>query len=153
MRSFLSVTLLLAAVSPVLAHRLIVDPKIDGDRIRVEAYYEDDTPAQNALVTVFRGEQKVAEGRTDDKGVWTCPKPAPATYTVQVKDSGHAGSKVLVIPDPSAGPSVVGGEPETREEKTRTPWGRIAVGLALIVGLTLLWRYRPKSAPPTASPE
>ena len=146
--------LLLAGAGPAFGHKLIVDPTPVGERLRVEAYYEDDTPAQSARVTVIIDGKTVAEGQTDDKGVWTCPKPAPGTYTVRVVDHGHAGKETVVIPDPNASPPVVtadlGPPTEERSEKTRTPWGRLAIGLAVIAGLTLLWRWRPRARNPVS---
>ena len=68
-----------------------------GDRLRVEAYYDDGTPAQEAKVTVRRADQVVVEGRTDDKGVWTCPRPEPGTYTVRVVSVGHAADPETVV--------------------------------------------------------
>ena len=145
-----TVCLLLAGAGPAFAHRLIVDPTPVGDRLRVEAYYEDDTPAQYAKVTVVVDGRTVAEGQTDDRGVWTCPRPAPGTYTVRVADHGHAGKETVVIPDPNASPLAVSADPdpprEDRSERTRTPWGRLAIGLAIIAGLTLVWRFRPRPA-------
>jgi hypothetical protein len=147
-RHFLPLALLLAGTTPAVAHRLIVVAVPDGDRVKVEAYYEDETPARDAKVLVLLGQQTVAEGRTDDKGIWTCPPPAPGTYTVRVQDKGHAGKDTLVIADPNAAPpAVVGPESSDRAEKTRTPWGRILLGLGVIAGLTLFWKFRPRSSP------
>jgi hypothetical protein len=64
--SLLATAVFLAFTSPALAHRLHVDVKPTGDRVRVEAYYDDGTPAQEARVTITRGDETVAEGRTDE---------------------------------------------------------------------------------------
>ena len=71
------------------AHAIGVDARIVEDKVRVEAYFDDDTPARDAKVEVLDGEKVVvAEGRTDEKGYWTFAKPKPgklrttsATYT------------------------------------------------------------------------
>ena len=145
---FLAMMALLIAAPSALAHRLIVDPKVVGNEVKVEAFYEDDTPARNAKVIVWRDKEKVAEGRTNEKGVWTFPKPAPGSYTVRVEDVGHAGKEQLVIPDPNPDvPALISGpepvaEPPSRDEKTGPRWGRLAIGLAVIGGLVLLWRFR-----------
>ena len=75
MRSSLPVLVLLIGAAPAFAHKLYVDPTLVGDRLRVEVYYDDDTPAQDAQVTVLFGDENLATGRTDEKGVWSCPAP------------------------------------------------------------------------------
>ena len=125
--------------SPAFAHRLHVDAKPTDEHIRVEAYYDDDTPAQEARITIRLGEQLIAEGRTDEKGVWTCPCPAPGTYTVRAESAGHAATTTLPVPQGQE--AVVEPSPEDdRASRTRTPWARLAAGLAVIGGLWLGWR-------------
>jgi hypothetical protein len=131
---------LLAGTSPAFAHRLHVDPKLAGDQVRVEAFYDDGTPAQEAKVTITLGEQTIAEGRTDEKGVWTCAKPAPGTYLVRAESVGHAAKDTLIVPEPDQPPPT---EPtastDGRARRTQTPWGRLAAGLAVIGGLWVAW--------------
>ena len=106
----------LIGASPLYAHRLLVDPKVEGDQLRVEVYYDDDTPAQDAKVTVRRGDTLIAEGRTDEKGVWTCPKPAPGSYAIRAESTGHVAKKTLVIPDPSCATRAVTATSEGRQQ-------------------------------------
>lgn len=131
---------LLAGTSPAFAHRLNVRPMMVGDQLRVEAFYDDDTPAQEAKVTVNQGDQTIAEGRTDEKGVWTCARPAPGTYVVRAESVGHAAKETLVVPEPDR-PTPTEPIPSTdgRARRTQTPWGRLAAGLAVIGGLWLAW--------------
>jgi len=129
----------LIGASPLYAHRLLVDPKIEGAQLRVEVYYDDDTPAQDAKVTVRAGDTLVAEGRTDEKGVWTCPKPAPGFYAIRAESTGHVAKKTLVIPDPSAQPEPSPPPPkDDSESATRTPWRRLGLGVGLIAGVALM---------------
>jgi nickel transport protein len=129
-----------AGPTPAFAHRLHVDPRPAGDQIRVEVFYDDDTPAQDAKVTIRLGDDLIAEGRTDDKGVWTCPRPQPGTYTVRAESVGHAATETLVVAERELVP---GDEPPSttaeRARRTRTPWGRLLAGLGLIGGLWLAW--------------
>ena len=69
MRTIITIAVTLLATSPALAHRLNVRAKVIGDQVRVEAFYDDDTPGQEAKVTLKLGDELVAEGLTDDKGV------------------------------------------------------------------------------------
>lgn len=148
---FAAVALLLASTSPAFAHKLYVDATPDGDRLRVEAYYDEDIPAPNARVSVRSGDQLIAEGRTDEMGVWTSPKLGPGTYMVTAQDVGHASDPdTVVIADPDAPPSLSAApdpapESQTRADKTRTPWRRIGLGIGLIAGFVLLSRLLRRS--------
>jgi hypothetical protein len=66
MRLWIATIVLLAASSPALAHRLHVVPKIVGDELRVEAFYDDDTPAQEARIAVLIEDEIAAQGTTDE---------------------------------------------------------------------------------------
>jgi hypothetical protein len=135
----LAATLLLAGTSPALAHRLHSDVKLTADQLRVEAYYADDTPAQEAKVTVVRGDEVIAQGRTDEKGVWNCPRPEPGSYTVRVLSAGHAADPAtIVVPDSEAAPVADPGT-DDRESRTRSPWAGLGVGLGVIAGLGVAW--------------
>lgn len=136
----LALTVLLTGSGPAFAHRLHVVAKVTGEQLRVEAFYDDDTPAQEAKVMVHLGDQLIAEGRTDERGVWTCPRPAPGAYTVRADSAGHAAKETLAVPEPDPEPDT---EPASasneRSERTRTPWGRLVIGLAVIGGLWAAW--------------
>jgi nickel transport protein len=137
MRLFFAVTVLLAGSSPVLAHRLNITAKIEGERVRVEAYYSDDTPAQEARVAIRSGEEIVVEGRTDEQGVWWCARPKAGTYTVTVESIGHAAKESLVVTDAATVPDTE--QTDQRKQRTQTPWGRLAAGLATIGGMYVAW--------------
>ncbi|HKB03681.1 MAG TPA: hypothetical protein VKD90_15765 [Gemmataceae bacterium] len=138
MRSPLPLLVLLIGAAPAFAHKLNVEPKVDGDRLRVEVYYDDETPAQDAKITVLFGDEELATGKTDEKGVWTCPAPGPGTYLVRAESLGHAAKETVVIRDPAA--DSASPAPESRANRTRTPWRNIALGLGLIGGAVLLGR-------------
>jgi hypothetical protein len=151
LRSLAPLFLLLACPAMVFAHAIGLDVKPIGERVRVEAYYDDDTPAQGAKVTVRDGEQRtVAEGRTDDQGVWTFAKPKPGKYTVVVDaGDGHAARKSHVV-DGEESPTAEKITNGPAREDFTSPAQRVGwtlVGLAAIAGLTLLaWLVRRKSA-------
>lgn len=141
--------LLLSATSSAFAHRLHVDPKIVGAELRVEAYYDDDTPARDAKITIRAGDVTVAEGRTDDKGVWTCPKPASGKYTVRAESVGHAATESIDIGDvPAATETPTANESNSsqRVANTRTPWRNLAVGLGLLGTVCVAWLFTRKAA-------
>jgi nickel transport protein len=166
-----AVFLVLVAVRPASAHALGAECRLRGDRVEVEAYYDDDTPARDARVTVQDATKKnVAEGRTDDKGFWSFPRPEPGRYRVTV-DAGAGHRTTVTITVPSAQPddtaaagaltgecdcckdSTATGDEQTvvklsegpgREEFTRPPWLKISLGLVVIAGfaLTAWWVLR-----------
>jgi nickel transport protein len=150
MRSSLSLLVLLIGAAPAFAHKLYVDPTIFGDRLRVEVYYDDDAPAQDAKVTVFFGDEQLATGMTDEKGVWTCQAPGPGTYLVRAESLGHAAKETVVVPDPAAEP--LPPAPESRANRTRTPWRNIALGLGLIGGAILVGRVLRRTPAAPVSP-
>ena len=108
--------------------------------IRVEVYFDDDTPAQEARVVLLEGDRIVASGKTDERGVWNCPKPAPGLYSIKVESTGHAATESISI-EPSAIDSRQSNEDsaQDREAKTRTPWIRLVLGWGVIGGLAIAW--------------
>ena len=150
MRASIPVLVLLIGAAPAFAHKLYVDPTIVGDRLRVEVYYDDDAPAQDAKVTVFFGDEQLATGMTDEKGVWTCQAPGPGTYLVRAESLGHAAKETVVVPDPAAERSPA--PAESRALRTRSPWRNIALGLGLIGGVVLLTRILRRTPTGPVSP-
>lgn len=144
--------LILLAPSGASAHAVGVDARLAGDRVRVEAYFDDDTPARDAQVTVFDADRRiVAEGRTDEKGIWTFTTPAPGKYGIALDaGDGHAAKTTITIPVQMLPNSPIRTDGPSREEFT-SPFQRIVwtiVGLAAISGLTILVRLvRRKAAP------
>ena len=112
------------------AHDMKLSVDIDGDPIKVEARFDDGTPAQMARAKVVRetGEE-VAAGTTDENGRWSFPKPGPGRYRVDIELAGHRTSLHFTIPgaesEPDA-PAVVEGDM------------RLSQKLGLSIGLTLL---------------
>jgi nickel transport protein len=155
-----AVILLLLVASPAWAHNLGAECKIRGGRVELEAYFDDDTPARNAKVTLRDASSHVlVEGTTDHDGRWSIPVPKPGNYQVIVDaGDGHRHQQGLTVVDRGAatGSTIAGGGP-SRDEFTRTPWLKIALGLALITLATggvyaCLRRTRsPSNSKPTAA--
>jgi hypothetical protein len=146
-----------ASASVAWAHAIGFSCKLLGDLVRVEAYFSDDTPAIAAHVVV-RDEQNaiVAEGRTDDRGIWTFARPVAARYEVTVDGgAGHRLTQKLTIPElaplPESQEKAVGDGP-LRSEFTRIPWLRLAIGLGIIFLLAAGWLARAKIGRYKASP-
>jgi nickel transport protein len=148
----LALSSLLVYALPASAHALGAECKLRGGRVEVEGYYDDNTPARDARVTVRDAAgQTVADGRTDDKGRWSFPAPEPGRYHVIVDaGAGHRAVVSVTVPEaasapptftstPDAGPGppaeTVISEGPGRAEFTRVPWTKIAIGFAVIAGL------------------
>ncbi len=158
MKRFLPTVLALLAVpSAAFAHAVGVEAKLKDGVVRVEAYYDDDTPAAAAKVTV-EGEAKavVAEGKTDAKGVWSFPAPPAGRYTIRVDaGAGHVAKTTITVPpahlhasgtEPGTAPAdaepVSISEGPTRASFTGpTRWVMAAVGVGLIGALAAAARW------------
>jgi hypothetical protein len=141
-------TIVALAWSPGL-HALHAEAKIRGPRVVIEAYYDDDTPAANAQVTITdKSGCEIASGRTDERGVWSFPRPKPEKYQLSVDDGmGHKTRVPVTIPADSAFGNRPAGAAEdeivitsgpTRTEVTRYPWLRLGLGIAAISGLAVV---------------
>jgi nickel transport protein len=110
-----------------VAHDLKAAVHAEADPVRVEAGYDDDTPAEEARVTVTAADGTVvASGRTDERGTWSFPRPGPGRYTVAVESAGHRDAVGLTIPATAVEAPVV----YARE--------RLDKNLGLVIGLVLL---------------
>ena len=68
------VTLLTLSLAPTaaFAHGLLVAWKMQGAKVEVQVFYDDDTDAAKAKVQVLNAKDEVvANGVTDDKGKWS----------------------------------------------------------------------------------
>jgi hypothetical protein len=138
-----------AAAAPAWAHALGATARVRGDRLEVEAYFSDDTPAVDAHVKVVDStDTLIAEGRTDDAGRWSCAAPPAGSYRVTVDaGGGHRARKALTI----GGGAAAASDGPTRAEFTRFPWGGVAAGLAIIGGLAIAWRVWRRSVGQTTA--
>jgi nickel transport protein len=140
----LALVLALGLPSSALAHALHVLAKMEGNQVKVEAFFDDNSPAADAKVTVRDATGKVLyEGRTDGTGNWSFAMPAPGTYEIVVDDgAGHRTQKHLRVSGANADGSEQATAP-TREELTQVPWLKVGIGIGAIVGFSLLvWLVR-----------
>ena len=129
----------LLAAAPASAHDLRANVTV-ANAVKVEAYFDDDTPAQFAEVTVINAEgAAVLTGKTDERGVWTFPLPKPGTYSLKVESAGHVATVPFRVDGGPAAPAVV-----------YTGWRMnkavaLAIGVLLLLGISAVsWfiRYR-----------
>ena len=145
----LATGLLLLNSGATWAHALGAECSLKNGKVSIEAYFDDDTPAVNALVEIHDGADKiVSTGKTDVKGFCSLPAPVPGQYRVVVEAGmGHRKTIAITVPGTLAPPSV---PPETisvgptREEFTRFPYVNVGVGLAAILLISLLFLFARK---------
>ena len=152
-----------------LPHALGAEAKLKGDRVEVEAYFSDNTPARDARVTVQDAAEKtVADGRTDDQGRWHFARPAAGKYSVIVDaGDGHRARIAVTIRTGETGTTttttttappgdadcdcctdgVTVSSGPSRAEFTRWPWERVALGLSLIALAAFGWRALRRPVP------
>jgi nickel transport protein len=126
----------LALLLPGLAlgHGIGVQATLEQGTVHLEGYFDDDTPAADARVRIETEDgQLIVEGKTDDKGLWSFPAPAPGQYRVILDaGAGHVARIRLTIPESPATSATNVSEGPTRAEFTQFPWGRLVVGLGVI---------------------
>lgn len=157
--SLVALSLFTTFVGQASAHAIGVECKLVDAEIKIEAYFDDDTPARQAKVTI-RNEAKevVKTGRTDKKGVLTIPRIPAGKYEVTVDaGSGHLATVTMNVPvwtgketnettkvdatahdgkeNDGSGTSISTGQ--TRAEFTETPWLKMMIGLIAIGVITL----------------
>src|SRR5262249_53707745 len=132
---------------------LLLECKVRENRLRVEAFYDDDTPAQQAKIVVKNDRKEiVAEGFTDERGNWSCDAPSAGEYSIRAESVGHVHQETIRIKatpgvdqeDYAVGHAWVTSElTATREQQTATPWLKLAFGLGIIAGVgALVWFAR-----------
>ena len=133
---------LLALPATVSAHGLGADAKLADGRVVVEAYYDDDTPAADADVSVVdESWQSIAAGKTDTAGRWSFPAPPSGSYKVVVDaGAGHRAKVTLTVPAVPVESASLSDGPTRAAFTGPQKWLWAAVGLAMIAGGTWLAR-------------
>lgn len=149
MRVFRVFVLAIVAIGGVLlapavasAHGMRADVTV-ADQVKVVAYFDDDTPAESATVSIADANgNEILTGKADEHGVWTFAKPAPGQYTLTAKCIGHVAKvefRVEGDSEPELPPVVY-----TRSQLPKIIG--IVVGLVVLLGISavswFLRRYR-----------
>ena len=140
------------------AHNPDMDWKQVGDRLEVEAFFDDDMPARAARVQILDDQKNVvATAITDGAGKCVLRTPNPGKYQLVLDaGAGHRKQRTITIVgtlpvSDSESRSKADPVPSStrREELTRFPWERVALGLGVIALVGGAWRWsrrRPKTS-------
>lgn len=126
LRAFCSALCTLILTGPALAHKLNVTvAPVPPDRLRVEAGYDDGTPADGATAVLTTPDGvEMGRGTLDDRGVCELARPAGG-WVVTVDDgAGHRASARFDRRGNGGGPA---------------RWLLLAAGL-LLIGAWVRWR-------------
>ncbi len=116
------------------AHGLHAKVETRGQQLRLEAWYDDDTPAEKAKVRVVQHGKMIREGLTDERGLWHTELLPAGKYVFEVDGgAGHRTEVELVVEDDAA--TATGGK--SREEVSQQKWIGVIIGLGLILLLSL----------------
>lgn len=119
LRSAVAAAAVMAAATPALAHKVVMDVYQSGDVVEGELGFSDGTMSQGTLIEVFDASgAKVGETKTDAKGVFTFKPAAPGALTFRGNlGAGHIGTATLesegaaapsAAPADAAAPAAVG---------------------------------------------
>src|SRR3954468_8695982 len=129
--SFTLVACLLLAPAASAPELCLKAEKRQG-RLYVEAWFDNDTPAEGAKVKVLREGQTVLEGTTDERGVWTAECPPSGSYRLYATDGGGHKKEIPFVIDESSEPQRAG---ETKEEVSQRHLTGTVMALAVVAVL------------------
>jgi hypothetical protein len=148
MSNRIAFALMLLVTLPVWAHQLHLDWQLRSGQIEMTAYYDDDTPADEADVRLLDAAGTlIGTTKTDERGMAYLPIPKEGTYRLEVKHIGHRASWELHF-DP------VGEVSEPRNESEHLVphlalWQRLLLGFGIIFGffgsLKLFYRWKKRN--------
>ena len=144
--------------APLGAHGLKVECEVTNEnRIQIKISYEDGGVADLAAVRLLEltadGEEPaavIAEGKADEKGVFSSPRPKQAEFRLEAKHAGHLES-VRVKIDPGGAVSLEPLEQEPHDHSQKRIIQTILVVFLIVIGARLLVRLiRGRPSNPTA---
>lgn len=121
------------------AHNIDFEWRRVNERLRLDVFFDDDTPAGNARVELFDADGTLlGTATTDAQGKCELPAPVVGHCRLAVDaGGGHRKERTINIADNAN--SVT-----RREELTSFPWARVAIGVGVIVvvACAFLWSRR-----------
>ena len=123
------------------AHDLQLKVQVHPDKLRIVAGFDDETPAEDATVTIVAANgSMVAGGTTDERGVCELPLPGRGKYTARVASIGHTDAVEFEVAEPDGIALFHGGRLD------RTLGLTIGAGGLLAVSAGYWWRQKSQVA-------
>ncbi len=119
-----------------IPHKLCAKLDIQGDKIIVEAWYDNDIPAEKAKVTLLQQKKTLAEAMTDERGMCTFTIPPSGDYLLDISAGGGHRTEIAF----ALGAETVAEAGDTKAGVSSKRWWGATVGVLLIVIATVLAR-------------
>ncbi|HMO35608.1 MAG TPA: carboxypeptidase-like regulatory domain-containing protein [Gemmatales bacterium] len=127
---------LISAADPALRHKLCAVVQMAGDKLQIEAWYDNETPAENAVVSLFLKNKQLQQSRTDERGICTLTIPPAGDYRVQVEAGGGHRTELVF----SIAMEILADDSDSKETVSNRRWWGMLLGIAIIGMATALGR-------------
>lgn len=121
----------------LVPHDLCAKVERQGNQLLIEAWFDNDTPADQAAVRILQNEKVISESKTDERGLCSMPSPDPGSYVLQVHAGGGHRTEVPFSIESQKTEQAAG---RTHEEVQQRRWWGTIGGITLIAILTLFAR-------------
>ena len=132
--SFIATIMFFVVLAP---HNLCAKVEIKDNTLRIEAWFDNETPADGAKVKLLANKKTLHEAITDERGLCSIPTPALGSYLIEVNAGGGHRTEVAFSLEAEVSEQTAGADKESVSQ--RRIWGAI-IGLGVIVALTFAGR-------------
>lgn len=119
-----------------IPHKLCARIDLQGDKLIVEAFYDNDIPAENAKVKLLQQQKTLAEATTDDRGMCSLAIPPAGDYLLDISAGGGHRTEVTF----TIGAESVAEAGDSKSGVSSKRWWGATVGVLIIVIATVLGR-------------
>ncbi|MFT3881457.1 MAG: carboxypeptidase-like regulatory domain-containing protein [Gemmatales bacterium] len=120
-----------------IPHNLCAKVDIQGTNLRIEAWFDNETPADGAKVKLLSNKKTLHEAVTDEKGLCSIPAPGAGNYTIDVNAGGGHRTEITFTIEAAIEEQTAGADKESVFQRR---WLGAAIGLGVIVALTMVGR-------------
>lgn len=133
---------LLLCLAP-LPHNLCAKVDIQGTNLRIEAWFDNETPADGAKVKLLSNKKLLHEAVTDEKGLCSIPAPGAGSYTIDVNAGGGHRTEITFTIEAAVDEQTVGADKESVFQRR---WLGAFTGLVIICFFTITTIYLKRKA-------
>jgi len=127
-----------------VSHTLCAKVEIQGTNLRIEAWFDNETPADGAKVKLLSNKKTLHEVVTDERGLCSIPAPGAGNYTIDVNAGGGHRTEITFTIEAAVEEQTAGADKESVFQRR---WLGAVMGLVIIVAMTLAARRFMSSAP------